>query len=181
MACIFEMITTHCAEADSCSMASGSPSFSLLLTQPCSAAHLSEAGKPRPSQWRPPTPGRGSGCAPRSSVRPRGLLLSWAFFIHSLCFWLFNGYSKEVQWAAIHRPLGGSRTCPGRLSTQGWGIHGHTPEWVPGIGMRQDLSSPSASRWKHSSFPPPWTTKLETYWPHVWKDCSPAGVLHSPS
>lgn len=32
MACIFEMITTHCAEVDRCSMAFGSPSFSLLLT-----------------------------------------------------------------------------------------------------------------------------------------------------
>lgn len=125
------------------------PSLSCSLTQPCSAAQLSEAGKPRPSQWRPPTPDRGNGCAQRS-IRPCGLLLSWAFFIHSLCFWLFSGYSKEVQWAAIHRLLGGSWTCPGRLSTQGWEIHGHTPEWVPGIRMGQDLSSPSASCWKYS-------------------------------
>lgn len=38
MACILEMVTTHCADVDRCSMEFGSPSFSLLLTQPYSSS-----------------------------------------------------------------------------------------------------------------------------------------------
>lgn len=54
MPCIFEVITTHCAEADSCSMASGSPSLSCSLSPAAQRISL-----------------RLESLAPRSDVLPR--------------------------------------------------------------------------------------------------------------
>lgn len=147
------------------------PSLSCSLL--CRAAHLSEAGKPPPSQWRPPTPGRCSGCAP-CSIGLHGLLLSWAFFIHLLCFLFFfliaiiKRYNKQLFTDTWMVPV----PAQDILIIPRPGDSMVTLLWM-GIGESGSFFSQCLLLEALYTSPPPWTTKLETYWPHVWKKMFP--------